>query len=99
MQYLCMVPDDNQIYHGDHFEMYRNIDSLCCVTQTNVVLQINYTSKTNTKKKRSDLWLLEAGGSRGYEGCQKIQTPSYKINTGNIKYNTISIINIAVHYI
>ena len=36
---------------------------------------------------------------RSYEGCQKIQTPSYKINTRNIKYSMISIINIAVHYI
>ena len=26
--------------------MYRNVKSLCCVTETDVVLQVNYTSKT-----------------------------------------------------
>ena len=28
-----MVTDSNQTYCGDHFEMYRNIESLCCVTE------------------------------------------------------------------
>ena len=37
----------NQTYCGDKFEMYRNIESLCCVTVTNIVWQVNYTSKTN----------------------------------------------------
>ena len=41
-----MVTDGNQIYHGDHFEMYRNIESLC-VIGTNIVSQVNYTSQTN----------------------------------------------------
>ena len=31
-----MVTDHNQIHCGDHFEMYRNIDSLCWVTGTNI---------------------------------------------------------------
>ena len=29
--------------------MHKNIESLCCVTGTNIVLQVNYTSKTNRK--------------------------------------------------
>ena len=58
----------NQTYYGDYFQMYRNIQSPCCVTGTNTVLQVNYISKkqTNSQKKRSDLWSLEAeGGVRG----------------------------------
>ena len=35
---FCVVTDDNHAYHGDHFEMYRNIESLCCVPGTNIVL-------------------------------------------------------------
>ena len=38
-QYLCMVTYRNLTQLGDHFEMYRNIKSLCCVAGTNVVLQ------------------------------------------------------------
>ena len=51
--------------------MHRTIKSLCCVPGTNIVLQVNYTSKTNKQinkliKKRSDLWLPEMGvGRRG----------------------------------
>ena len=46
--------------------MFRNIQSLCRVTGTNIVLYVNCTSKTKHKKKRSDMWLQEAGG-RGRE--------------------------------
>ena len=35
---ICMVTDGNEIYHNDHFEMHKNIKSLCCVTKTNIVL-------------------------------------------------------------
>ena len=42
-----MVTDDNQTYLGDHFEMYRNIESLCRVLGTNIVSQDSYISKTN----------------------------------------------------
>ena len=47
------------------FELYRNTKSLCCLTGTNIILKVNYTSKTQKKKKkhlivkRSDLWLPE----------------------------------------
>ena len=43
--------DGNQTYHGDHLEMHKNIESLCCVSGTNTVLQFNYISKTNSQKK------------------------------------------------
>ena len=40
-----------QAYRGDDFEVYKNIESLCCVTGTNIVLQV-YTSKTNKQSHR-----------------------------------------------
>ena len=72
--------------HCDHhFEMHRNIESLCCVMRNNIVLQVNYTSKTSEqidKKKRSiygyqrwvcvEEWWMKA--------VKKVQTFSYKIN-------------------
>ena len=45
MSQFRMVTDGNSIYRGDHFEMYRDSESLCCITETNMILQVNYTSK------------------------------------------------------
>jgi len=33
-----LVIDDNQTYHADHFEMYKNTERLCSVPVTNIVL-------------------------------------------------------------
>ena len=33
-----MPTDGNLTYPGDHFEMYRNTESLCCAPGTNIVL-------------------------------------------------------------
>ena len=33
-----MVTDHNQISYGDHFELHRSIQSLCCIPGTNIVL-------------------------------------------------------------
>ena len=46
---ICMATDDNSTYHGAHFEMYRNIRSLCYLPGTNIVLQVSYTSKQTHK--------------------------------------------------
>ena len=35
-------------YCDDYFSMYRNVKSLCCVTETSRALLVNYTSKTNS---------------------------------------------------
>ena len=61
------MADDNQNYHGDHFEMYRNIESLLCAPGNNIVLQVNYTSITNKqkhshRKRDHNLWLPEVRG-------------------------------------
>ena len=47
---------------GDHLEVYRNIKSLCCVTGSNTVLWVSYTSKRNKYRERVDVWLSEAEG-------------------------------------
>ena len=44
-----------------------------CITGTSIVLWINYISKTNSWKKRSDLWLpKEREWAEQDEGSQKI---------------------------
>ena len=58
---------------GDHLEINENIKSLCCVKETNTVLHVNYTSKTNSQKKRSDLWLQGQVGEDLDEGSPKVQ--------------------------
>ena len=54
----------NQTYFGEHFEMYRNIKSQCCVPGNNIILQVNYTLHTqeNALRKRDQIW--------GYQRCQ-----------------------------
>ena len=36
-------------HHGDHFVIYTNIESLCCIPEANIILYVNYIS---TKMKR-----------------------------------------------
>ena len=36
--------DVNYTYSADHFAVYTNIKSLCCMPETSVMLYINYTS-------------------------------------------------------
>ena len=59
-----MVTDGNQTYCDDHFEMYRNIESQCCEPGTNIVLQVNYTSKTNkqTHRERDQIYGYQRWG-------------------------------------
>ena len=44
-----MVTEGNQIYCGDHFVMYRNLESVY-VPGTNAVLQVSYTLVGKKKK-------------------------------------------------
>ena len=34
---ITFVTDGNQAYHGDHFIMYKNIKSLCCTPEINII--------------------------------------------------------------
>ena len=91
-----MVTYHNQTYCGDHFEMYRNIKSLCCVTRTKIVLQINYTLKANKRIHRKEIKFVaprgrEEGEGELEEGGQKEGISSYELyqgcNVQHDKYN------------
>ena len=77
-----MVPDGNYNYHSDHFVIYRNSESLCCIIRTNTVWEVNYTSKSNkqTQRKRDQICGEQRQGVRIRGTARKVQTPSYKIN-------------------
>ena len=61
--------------------MYRK-KLLCRVTETNIVLPVNYTSKTNRLIEKEIRLVVIGGGDRGKldEDSQKVQTLMYKIN-------------------
>ena len=37
------------------FMIYKNIESLCCICETNVILYVNYTSSRKNKKERKEM--------------------------------------------
>ena len=99
-----MVTYCYQVYCGDKFEMHRNSKSLCCVTGSNIVLQVNYTAKVNKLIDKEIRIVVTRGGGSGEgeldEGIQKVQTFSYKINKyQGCNLHMINIMNTAVCYI
>ena len=54
---LCVVMDVNQTSYSDHFAVYTNNKSLCCVPETNTISYFNYTS---IKKRESEHSFQEA---------------------------------------
>ena len=38
------VMDVNQTHGSTHFTIYTNTESLCCISEANIVLYVNYTS-------------------------------------------------------
>ena len=72
-----MTACSNRAYRGDSLETRRNIESLCCVTGTNIVLSANYTSKTNKQghRKRNQICGYQGAGREEEEldeGSQKV---------------------------
>ena len=45
-----MVIDGYYTYPGDEFVMYINVKSLCCTSETNIILYVNYISINNLKE-------------------------------------------------
>ena len=60
-----MVPDGNYNYHSDHFVTYRNSESLCSITRTNTVWEVNYTSKSNKLKEKEIRFVVSRGRGSG----------------------------------
>ena len=93
--------------------MYRNIRSLCHIPGTNIVLYINYISKTNkqtnkqTHRKRDQICGYQScaglgGGRKGdwIKVVKKYKLPGIgSISTRDAMYNMINIIDTAVCYI
>ena len=53
--------------------------------------------KINLLNKRSDLWLLEAGGGKMNEGSQMVQISSFRyVSTGEVIYSMMTIVNTTV---
>ena len=63
--------------------MYRSIKLLCCVTGTNIALQVNYTLKTKQIHRKIDQicgYQRQGVGMGELNKCgPKIQLPCYKI--------------------
>ena len=62
--------------------MYRNTESLCCITGTNIVLQVTYASKANTFIENEIRFSVPRGRSGAGdldEYGNKAQTSSHKI--------------------
>ena len=54
-----MVTEGNYTYCSEHFVMYAIVESLCCTSETNIILYGTYTSiKTSKNIKIMLLWTL-----------------------------------------
>ena len=77
-----MVTDANEAYCGDQFETYRSIKLLCCVTGTNIALQVKCTLKTKQIHRKRDqicgYQRQRVGKGELNKGSPKVQFPSYK---------------------
>ena len=69
---VTMVTDVNQTYYGDHFTIYANTESSHCTPETNIMLQVDYTSVTKECLRRFLLvQILKTGKAAGlYLGLQ-----------------------------
>ena len=61
MLHICMMTDDNQTDHGDHFEMHRNTEALCCIKGTNMCCRSD-ALKRNKHKKGNEICRYERWG-------------------------------------
>ena len=53
------MTDGNWTSRGDYFVIYKNIESLCCIPETIIILQVNYTLiKKKTRKSTVIIFFL-----------------------------------------
>lgn len=48
-----MMTDVKYTYSGNHFSIYTNIKSLCSISETNIILPVNYISIIFLKEKET----------------------------------------------
>lgn len=46
-----MVTDGDYIYHGKHWVIYKIVEYIYCIPESNKTLYVNYTSITECKKR------------------------------------------------
>ena len=87
---MFLVTEVTRTYHGDHFEIYRDKEPLCCITGTNRVVGQLYFKNKQTKliEKEIGIVIIRGGGGGGLDEVgQKVQTTSYKYVLG-VPYTT-----------
>ena len=62
------MTDGDWTYCGGHFERQRNSESLHCVSGTNIMLQVNYTSQTNKQNHRKKKKIYGYPSVKGRQG-------------------------------
>ena len=94
-----MVTDGNQIYHGDHFVMYRNVKSLCRAPGINSVVGQLYLKNKQTHRKRDQICGYQRWDGKWLMVVKRYKLPVIrKISTRDVNYNMINIINTALCY-
>lgn len=93
-----MVTDGNQAYFGDHFVMYGNIESLSHALELTQCCWSFILQDKQTHREISQICGYQGEGELS-EDSQKVQTLSYRINSRNVMYSMINIINTAICYI
>lgn len=69
----------NQTYHGDHLTMYTNIESLCCIPETNVILYVNYVS---IKKGQCTIEYMALSTCKSFSGAYTWEHNCYILEYG-----------------
>lgn len=86
---LYMVMDANQTYH-DHFAIYINIESLCCIPEPNM-MYVNYTSIL--KNACNQMWLTNKKTNSYYQRTSLMTLEQNKIRTPyQVCFSKISLI-------
>lgn len=51
--------DASLTYCGAHFAVYTNIESFCCLPETNIILHVNFLKKGKTSLSNiSNIWVI-----------------------------------------
>ena len=87
--YTCMSEQAEN--SGDHFEMYKNTEAVHCAPGT--ALQVKYTSKTNSHKHRSDLWVPGAIRRGNWRKVVKGTNFQLKVSAVDVMYTMTNVIN------
>lgn len=93
-----MVTQCKQTYHCDHFDMYRNITSLCCVTGNNSVAgQLYFKTNEFTEEDQIRGYQMWGQAGNGMKMVKRQKLPF--LSSRDVMHNMINIVNTARSYI